>query len=70
MTADQGHILVVDDSPRNRLKLSRFLQQQGHTVTEAEHGRQALWSVPVSKKYLTDSIPNFMLPYNLPFALF
>ena len=42
MTNNQGHIFVVDDSPRNRLKLSRFLQQQGHTVTEAENGRQAL----------------------------
>jgi signal transduction histidine kinase len=42
MPNEQGHIFVVDDSPRNRLKLSRFLQQQGHTVTEAEHGRQAL----------------------------
>ncbi len=42
MISDHGHILVVDDSPRNRLKLSRFLQQQGHTVTLAEHGRQAV----------------------------
>jgi signal transduction histidine kinase len=54
MTNDQGHIFVVDDSPRNRLKLSRFLQQQGHTVTEAEHGRQAL-------EMLSDQVFDLML---------
>jgi DNA-binding response OmpR family regulator len=37
-----GHILVVDDNRLNRLKLSRGLEHQGHTVTLAEHGRQAL----------------------------
>ncbi len=42
MTNDHGHILVVDDYAMNRLKLSRFLQQQGHTVTLAEDGRQAV----------------------------
>ncbi len=42
MTNDQGHILVVDDYVINRMKLSRFLQQQGHTVTLAEHGKQAV----------------------------
>jgi serine phosphatase RsbU (regulator of sigma subunit) len=38
----QGRILVVDDLPTNRLKLSLGLRQQGHTVQEAEDGRQAL----------------------------
>ena len=38
----QGHILVVDDLRTNRLKLSFGLKQQGHTVAEAENGRQAL----------------------------
>ena len=38
----QGYILVVDDDPLNRLQLARNLQQQGHTVTLAENGRQAL----------------------------
>ncbi len=42
MINEQGHILVVDDYPMNRMKLSRFLQQQGHTVTLAEHGKQAV----------------------------
>jgi adenylate cyclase len=39
---DRGYILVVDDSPRNRLKLSHVLKQQGHTITVAENGRQAI----------------------------
>lgn len=37
-----GHVLVVDDNRMNRLKLSRSLEQQGHTVVLAENGRQAL----------------------------
>jgi adenylate cyclase len=40
--SEQGHILVVDDLRTNRLKLSFGLKQQGHTVSEAENGRQAL----------------------------
>lgn len=39
---EQGHILVVDDSLLNRRKLALGLEQQGHTVTLAENGRQAL----------------------------
>ncbi len=42
MNGEQGHILVVDDYPTNRLKLSFGLKQQGHTVAQAESGRQAL----------------------------
>jgi signal transduction histidine kinase len=42
MTTVQGHILVVDDYPMNRMKLSRVLEQQGHTVELAEDGNQAL----------------------------
>jgi adenylate cyclase len=37
-----GHILVVDDNRLNRLKLSRALTQRGHSVNEAENGREAL----------------------------
>jgi adenylate cyclase len=40
--SNHGHILVVDDLRTNRLKLSLGLKQQGHTVAEAENGRQAL----------------------------
>lgn len=40
--SEHGHILVVDDLRTNRLKLSLGLKQQGHTVAEAENGRQAL----------------------------
>jgi class 3 adenylate cyclase/CheY-like chemotaxis protein len=42
MTKEHGHILVVDDNRLNRLKLSRSLEQQGHTVAAAENGQQAL----------------------------
>lgn len=42
MYEDHGHILVVDDHRTTRLKLSLGLKQQGHTVSEAENGRQAL----------------------------
>jgi sigma-B regulation protein RsbU (phosphoserine phosphatase) len=37
-----GHILIVDDLPTNRLKLSIGLRQEGHTFEEAANGRQAL----------------------------
>jgi phosphoserine phosphatase RsbU/P len=40
--SNRGHILVVDDLQTNRLKLSFGLRQQGHTLKEAENGRQAL----------------------------
>jgi class 3 adenylate cyclase len=42
MANERGHILVVDDFLPNRLKLSLGLKQQGHTVAQAEGGRQAL----------------------------
>ena len=35
-------ILVVDDNRLNRLKLARDLEQQGHLVSLAENGREAL----------------------------
>jgi class 3 adenylate cyclase len=37
-----GSILVVDDNRLNRLMLARGLEQQGHQVSFAENGRQAL----------------------------
>ncbi|MFH0881306.1 MAG: adenylate/guanylate cyclase domain-containing protein [Lentisphaerota bacterium] len=37
-----GSILVVDDNRMNRLMLARGLEQQGHQVAFAEHGRQAV----------------------------
>jgi class 3 adenylate cyclase len=37
-----GTILVADDNRVNRLLLSRGLQEQGHTMVFAEHGREAL----------------------------
>ncbi len=37
-----GHIMVVDDNRMNRVMLARGLEQQGHRVAFAEHGRQAL----------------------------
>lgn len=38
----QGRILVVDDNRTNRIKLLRSLEVQGHAVTLAADGRQAL----------------------------
>ncbi|MES2692968.1 MAG: SpoIIE family protein phosphatase [Verrucomicrobiota bacterium] len=37
-----GKILVVDDNPGNRDMLARQLERQGHTVSSAEHGQDAL----------------------------
>jgi adenylate cyclase len=37
-----GSLLVVDDNKVNRLLLARGLQEQGHKVTFAENGREAL----------------------------
>jgi len=42
MTTEHGRILVVDDNRMNRLKLVLGLEQQGHTVSQAENGRKAL----------------------------
>jgi len=42
MFNDHGKILVVDDHPTTRLKLSLGLQEQGHITVEAENGKQAL----------------------------
>ena len=39
---DQPRILVVDDSSVNRMLLARTLGEQGHLVTTAEDGRQAI----------------------------
>ncbi|MFN2161341.1 MAG: PleD family two-component system response regulator, partial [Candidatus Promineifilaceae bacterium] len=39
---ESGHILVADDNRVNRMKLSRNLEQQGHTVETAENGQEAL----------------------------
>jgi len=41
-TPSPGRLLVVDDNKVNRLLLGRGLEQQGHTVSFAENGRQAL----------------------------
>jgi adenylate cyclase len=37
-----GTILIADDNRMNQLLLGRGLEQQGHTVAFAEHGREAL----------------------------
>ena len=42
MTEEHGRILAVDDNRMNRLKLSMNLEQQGHAVSLAEDGQQAL----------------------------
>jgi two-component system cell cycle response regulator len=42
MNVGGGQILVVDDNRMNRIMLTRSLEQQGHQVTSADHGRLAL----------------------------
>lgn len=37
-----GNILIVDDYPMNRLKLSRILERQGHKIAMAGNGVEAL----------------------------
>src|SRR4029078_13687120 len=41
-SAAAGRLLVVDDNRVNRLLLGRGLEEQGHSVQFAEHGREAL----------------------------
>lgn len=55
-----GRILVVDDHRTARLKLSLGLQQQGHTVEEAENGVKAL------EKLRTDSFDLILLDIEMP----
>jgi two-component system, cell cycle response regulator len=38
----QASVLVVDDDPVNRLLLAKSIQQEGHRVTTARNGREAL----------------------------
>ena len=42
MVDPAGRILVADDNRMNRLKLLRTLEQEGHTVSVAGDGREAL----------------------------
>ena len=42
MTETHGNILLVDDDRQTRLKLTRILEAQGHTVNAAESGQTAL----------------------------
>ena len=42
MGISRGHVLVVDDNVLNRMMLARAVEKQGHQVTTAEDGRQAL----------------------------
>ena len=42
MSCAPGTILVLDDDRLNRMMLTRFLTQAGHTVITADHGRQGI----------------------------
>ncbi len=42
MPTEPGNLLVVDDNKMNRLLIARHLEQQGHRISHAENGRQAL----------------------------
>ena len=41
MTETQAHILVVDDDPRLRMLLQKFLSRNGFWVTPARDARHA-----------------------------
>jgi len=60
MFNDRGKILVVDDHPTTRLKLSLGLQGQGHITVEAENGKRAL------EKLQTDSFDLVLLDIVMP----
>jgi len=60
MMGDRGKILVVEDHPTTRLKLSLGLQQQGHIVADAENGIQAL------EKLRSDSFDLVLLDIVMP----
>ena len=60
MFDDHGRILVVEDHPTTRLKLALGLQGQGHTVAQAENGRQAL------EKLRADSFDLVLLDIVMP----
>jgi len=42
MTVELGHLLVVDDNKVNRMLLIRSLEKEGHCVSSAVNGREAL----------------------------
>jgi len=42
MESTHGHVLVVDDNKLNRMMLAHAVRDQGHQVTTAEEGQQAL----------------------------
>jgi class 3 adenylate cyclase len=42
MPTEPGNLLLVDDNKMNRLLIARHLEQQGHRVSHAENGKQAL----------------------------
>ena len=52
MKPESSHLLVVDDNRVNRMKLSRSLEQQAHSVAIAENGLQALEMLNGEKKKL------------------
>ena len=39
---EPGRLLVIDDNKVNRILLARGLEQEGHKVTLAEHGKEAM----------------------------
>jgi len=45
-------ILIIDDSSSERILLGTILRKQGHAVTEAAIGIQALRLLLINQKYL------------------
>jgi len=60
VAAERGSILVVDDNEMNRDLLARHIERQGHTVTVAANGRQALEIIKTHSFHLV--ILDIMMP--------
>ena len=60
VTAERGSLLVVDDNEMNRDLLARHIERQGHTVTVAANGWQALELIKTHSFHLV--ILDIMMP--------
>ena len=52
MTNEPSQVLVVDDDELTRLEIARIVEQQGHNVSQADNGIQALEMLRAGKSDL------------------
>ena len=52
MINDPGQVLVVDDDELARLEIARIVERQGHNVSQASNGTQALEMLQAGKSDL------------------